>query len=199
LTFIDLCWRLSFDSVGYRRYTLHMPFQRDSQGPDHFPTVNVSMAIEGVITQTSPYVTYLKDNLLTEIYRPEWNGVFKTNEPIEHLYTVKAPSGGTREEWYYHEHSIDRYKMLEGLLDIGLYDGRENSKTYKKFIVISLGESGKGFPDMLRIPPMVWHSLKWVSKSGLLMNAKFPGYQKNIPDKFRIHMNEIPEEIKWNT
>ena len=172
--------------------------KRDSQGPDHFPTVNASLPIEGVITQTSPYVTYLEDNSLTEIYRPEWVGVFDDKEPIEHLYTVKAPSGGVREEWYYHEYTLDRYKILEGLLDIGLYDGRENSKTFQKFIVISLGEPGKGLPDMIRIPPLVWHSLKWVSKSGMFLNAKLPGYEKNIPDKFRIQKKDLPEEIKWN-
>jgi dTDP-4-dehydrorhamnose 3,5-epimerase-like enzyme len=172
--------------------------QRDSQGPDHFPTVNASLPIEGVITESSPYVSYLENNLLTEIYRPEWNGVFGENEPIEHLYTVKAPSGGIRKEWYYHEHTIDRYQILEGLLDIGLYDNRKNLSTYKKFILVSLGEPGKGLPNMIRIPPFVWHSLKWISKSGMFLNAKLPGYEKNIPDKFRIQMKDIPEEIKWN-
>ena len=51
---------------------------------------------------------------------------------------------------------------------------------------------------MIRIPPLVWHSLKWMSKSGMFLNAKLPRYEKNIPDKFRIQIKDIPEEIKWN-
>jgi hypothetical protein len=63
----------------------------------------------------SPLVEYLGDNLLTELYRQEWQGVFELGEEIQHLYTVKAPLGGTRKEWYFHEHSLDRY-MLDTLM-----------------------------------------------------------------------------------
>ncbi|MEY4900945.1 MAG: hypothetical protein RI895_1367 [Actinomycetota bacterium] len=175
-----------------------MSAQRDPAGPDHRPDINKSAEIDGVITATSPFVKYLDDNLLTELYRPEWVGVFGNNEPIEHLYTVKAPTGGVRKEWYYHEHTLDRYLVLQGLLDVGLYDARQDSKTYKKFTIVSAGEPGSGLPNAIRIPPFVWHSLKWQSRQGMLLNAKLPGYEKNMPDKFRIQPPDIPEGIVWN-
>jgi dTDP-4-dehydrorhamnose 3,5-epimerase-like enzyme len=175
-----------------------MSAQRDPVGPDHRPDVSASAEIVGVVTATSPTVTYLEDNVLTELYRPEWVGIFAENEPIEHLYTVNAPTGGVRKEWYYHEHSLDRYMVLQGLLDVGLYDDRQDSKTYKNFAVYSLGEPGSGLPNAIRIPPFVWHSLKWQSQQGMFINAKLPGYVRNMPDKFRIQPSDYPEEIVWN-
>lgn len=175
-----------------------MPAQRDPSGPNHQPIINKADFIDGVITATSPYVKYGTDNILTELYRPEWIGVFEANKPVQHLYTVTAPTGGIRKEWYYHEHTLDRYMVLTGLLDIGLYDGRENSRTYKNFTVLSLGEPGSGLPNMIRIPPFVWHSLKWQSEKGMFLNAKVPGYDKDTPDKFRIQPEDYPQEIEWN-
>ncbi len=172
--------------------------KRDAPGPVHKPTVETHYEIEGVITATSPFVRYGDNNLLTELFRPEWVGVFKEDEPIEHLYTVHAPTGGIRKEWYYHEKVIDRYMVISGLLDIGLYDGRQESKTYGKFEVINLGEPGSGLPNAIRIPPLVWHSLSWRSEQGLFLNAKVGGYSREIPDKFRVQPKDYPEAIIWN-
>lgn len=172
--------------------------QRDPSGPDHKPDIVHLEIIDGVVTGQSPFVRYETDNVLTEIYRPEWVGVFGDAEPIEHLYTVYAPTGGIRKEWYYHEHTLDRYMLLSGLLSIGLYDGRKESKTFGNFKVISLGASGSGLPDAIRIPPLVWHSLRWDSKEGMFINAKLPGYARTTPDKFRVAPDEYPKEIIWN-
>lgn len=175
-----------------------MKSQRDPSGPEHSPKVESLTDIEGVVLSTLPFVDYGEENRLTELYRPEWTGVFKDQEPIEHLYTVNAPKGGIRKEWYYHEHTIDRYMVLNGLLDIGLYDGRTNSKTRNNFIVISLGEPGSDLPNAIRIPAFVWHSLKWITPQGMFLNAKLPGYSRKITDKFRVQSADLPQEIKWN-
>lgn len=175
-----------------------MPHRRDDPGPDHRPTVDDDGFISGVITQTSPSVTYGERNRLTELYRPEWVGVFGEGEPVEHLYTVHAPSGGIRKEWYYHEYTLDRYVILEGRLDLGLYDARPDSPTHGAFSVLSLGEPGSGLPNAVRIPPLVWHSLKWMSSSGQILNAKLPGYNASVPDKFRVPMEDLPDAITWN-
>lgn len=175
-----------------------MTIKRDPQGPDHEPINQILNEIDGVVIATSPTVRYEQNNLLTELYRPEWIGVFAEGEPIEHLYTVVAPQGGMRKEWYFHEHTLDRYMVLSGLLAVGLYDGREKSETYGNFSVISLGEPGSGLPNALRIPPLVWHSLKWESKEGMFINAKLPGYQRVKPDKFRVEPSDYPTAIIWN-
>lgn len=171
---------------------------RDTPGPEHRPGVDHVGTISGVVLQTSPYVTYGEDNVLTELYRPEWTWVFAEGEPVEHLYTVHAPRGGIRKEWYYHEHTLDRYMILQGLLDVGLYDDRPDSTTHGAFCVVSLGQPGSGLPNAVRIPPLVWHSLHWKSPSGQFLNAKLPAYNAGSPDKFRIAPENLPSVITWN-
>lgn len=175
-----------------------MEIHRDEPGPSHKPSVHNASAIDGVVVQAAPFVTYEGDNILTELFRPEWLGVFAKGEAIDHLYTVKAPSGGIRKEWYFHEKTVDRYMILDGLLDIGLYDGRRDSPTHGKFALVSLGEPGAGLPNAIRIPPLVWHSLKWQTSRGQFLNAKVPSYNRAMPDKFRVPMEELPEAITWN-
>jgi dTDP-4-dehydrorhamnose 3,5-epimerase-like enzyme len=176
-----------------------VPATRDEPGPDHHPKLQKLTKIDGVVLATSPSVTYGEENRLTELARLEWSGVFLPGEPIEHLYTVHAPEGGTRKEWYYHEHTTDRYMVQLGQINVGLFDGRESSPTCRGFEIVSLGAPGSTFPNMLRIPPGIWHSFYWNSKSGLLLNAKTPPYSRSVPDKFRIRPEDYPPEIVWNT
>ena len=170
--------------------------KKDAPGPDHIPSYS-SSKIKGIVLMNSPFVEYETDNLLTELYRPEWHGVFEEGEPIEHLVTVKAPSGGTRREWYYHEHTLDRYLILSGSLELGLYDAREDSETYGVFEVVTLAEPGGTLPNAIRIPPLVWHSHNWKTDHGMFMLAKLPGYQPKRPDKVRIQLADLPEAIEW--
>jgi dTDP-4-dehydrorhamnose 3,5-epimerase len=172
---------------------------RDEPGPDHEPRVDNSLGIMGVVTQTAPFVIYEGDNILTELYRPEWQGIFEAGEGVPHLYSIKAPSGGIRKEWYFHEKTLDRYMVLNGLLDMGLYDGRDDSPTHGSFVLVHLGESGSGLPNGIRIPPLVWHSLRWLTPTGQFLNAKLPAYNRGKPDKFRVPLDGLPDAIKWNT
>lgn len=170
--------------------------QRDPSGPDHRPEIYLPQPIDGVVVQRSPVVEY-SEGFLTELYRPEWIGVFGEDEPVEHLYAVFAPRGGTRTEWYYHQHTLDRYMLVHGGLEIGLYDGRETSPTYEAFTVVSLRAHTPDSPNSIRIPPGVWHSLRWTTPEGLFVNAKLPGFNREVVDKFRVPMSELPPAISW--
>jgi dTDP-4-dehydrorhamnose 3,5-epimerase-like enzyme len=169
---------------------------RDQPGPNHEPLF-LKTKINDVVLMKSPSVEYLGDSLLTELYRPEWHGLFESGEEVQHLYTIKAPSGGIRKEWYFHEHTLDRYMLLSGALDVGLYDGREESETFGVFEIVSLEEPGGNLPNAIRIPPLVWHSLIWKSSSGMFLNAKLPGYNSKVPDKFRVSLEDLPDVIEW--
>lgn len=172
------------------------PAQRDEPGPDHSPDASVPSRIEGVVIQSSPTVSY-KDGILAEHYRPEWGGVFKVGEPIEHMYSIHSPTGGTRDEWYFHEKTLDRYVLMVGQLRLGLYDGRLGSPTQSAFEVVLLGAPGSGLANAVRIPPGVWHSLSWISDEGVLCNFKTPPYNRGLVDKFRIGRDNLPPEINW--
>lgn len=151
-----------------------------------------------MVLGTAPHVVY-EQGVLTELYRPEWVGVFGADEPVEHLYTVYSPDGGLRNEFYFHEHTLDRYMLMLGQLDIGLYDPRPSSSSFRAFTVVSLGQAGTGLSTAVRIPPGVWHSLRWMSDSGMFLVAKSPGYNQKTPDEIRIPMHELPVEITWDT
>lgn len=87
--------------------------------------------------------------------------------------------------------------LIEGLLDVGLYDSRPNSPTREAFSVVSLGEPGSGLPNGIRIPPLVWHSLRWSSPRGMFLNAKHPPFVQAKPDKVRISPEDYPPAIVW--
>lgn len=170
--------------------------KRDPEGPDHKPELHFHSNIDGVVIQACPVVPYAHGTL-TELYRPEWHGVFAEGEPIEHLYAVRNGSG-TRKEWYFHEHTLDRYMVVLGNLDVGLYDGRDESETYGSFTVITLESDSPGLPNAIGIPPGVWHSLRWTTEEGLFVNAKLPGFNRQLVDKFRVPLDELPSAITWN-
>jgi dTDP-4-dehydrorhamnose 3,5-epimerase len=169
---------------------------RDAPGPNHHP-LEFPTGIDGVICQGMPFVEY-SGGYLTEMFRTTWFGVFQEGESVDHLYTVYAPEGGIRAEWYYHEHTLDRYVLLLGGLDLGLYDAREDSPTFGKFLVVSLQSHDEGSANAIRIPPGVWHSLKWTTETGMFLNSKLPPYRPGLPDKFRVSLSDLPEVITWN-
>jgi dTDP-4-dehydrorhamnose 3,5-epimerase len=174
-----------------------MDFIRDEPGPIHKPLVVPSDVIAGVVVVSFPSVAY-SEGVLTELFRPEWEGLVAAGETINHLYTIWAPRGGVRKEWYFHAHTLDRYIVLSGSLRVGLFDGREDSPTHSGFQTVDLYAAGEGGPSGLRIPPGVWHSLNWSSPAGVLVNAKYPPFERAEPDKFRIPLDQLPEGIDWN-
>lgn len=174
-----------------------MDYPRDEPGLIHKPVVAPSDVIAGVVVVSLPSVSY-SEGVLTELIRPEWEGLFAAGETINHLYTVWAPRGGARNEWYFHAPTLDRYIVMSGSLRVGLYDAREDSPTHSGFQTVDLHAASEGVPSGLRIPPGVWHSLNWLSPSGLFVNAKYPPFERAKPDKFRIPLDQLPEGIDWS-
>lgn len=167
---------------------------QDSPGPLHAPFFASDVPIEGVVLQRAPFVAY-EHGELTELFRPEWTGVFQEGETIDHLYAVWAPRGGKRDEWYFHKQTTDRYAVLVGSLWLGLYDGRKVSPSSGAFMAVVLEANSQENYSMVRIPPGVWHSLEWQSQPGLFINAKTPPYQQASPDKFRVNQAELPKTL----
>ena len=130
---------------------------------------------------------------------PNGWGCLAQMNPLNICIRFTPPTGGLRNEFYFHEHTLDRYMLMLGQLDIGLYDPRPSSSSFRAFTVVSLGQAGTGLSTAVRIPPGVWHSLRWMSDSGMFLVAKSPGYNQKTPDEIRIPMHELPVEITWDT
>jgi dTDP-4-dehydrorhamnose 3,5-epimerase len=142
---------------------------------DHLPTLTPH-EFGGTFLAHSPVVSY-NSSLLVEPYRLGWSGLY--DEPLAHLYWIVTYPGVVR-AWGLHDHTVDRYSAVLGVVEVALYDGRADSSTAGKFSVVRLdGESGDG----LLIPPGVWHTFRAVSETVVLMNSKTPPYNAVKVDK----------------
>jgi len=94
--------------------------------------------------------------------------------------------------WHYHGKQWDNVTCIKGLIKLGLYDLRENSKTTGFVNQIYLGEH---IPILVTIPPGVCHGWMCVScDEAYIINIPTEAYDYENPDENRIdpHDNNIP-------
>ena len=103
---------------------------------------------------------------------------------------------GVVKGWHYHKRQSDNMAVIQGMMKIVLYDGRNGSKT--------MGEINEFFagihnPILIHIPPVIFHGFKCVSvEEAVVVNTPTEAYNYREPDEFRIdpHSNDIPYD--WN-
>ncbi|MER3388711.1 MAG: hypothetical protein RJQ01_01635 [Microcella sp.] len=171
-----------------------MAERRDDPGPDHAPEVT-RLAIEGVIVERFPTVRY-EHGALTEIVNASWGDMFA--QPIGHLYMLDNAGPRARDEWYVHHVVTDRYVLVDGMLDLALFDARDGSPTNGELVVTSLLPIGADGPSGVTIPAGVWHSFRYRSERMMLINAKVPGYNREAPDKYRLPMPNEHTDFRWS-
>jgi len=143
--------------------------------------------IEGVVVREVLHVP--RDHgVITEIFRPEWD---PTGLPIVHIYQSRlfpAAIGA----WSCHASTIDRLFVNQGHLKVVLYDGREESKTYRRIIELHVGDAR---PAFLVLPAGIWHGLQNLGPSdALVINCPTRAYNYEDPDHYRLPFDspEIP-------
>lgn len=95
--------------------------------------------------------------------------------------TVVHP--GIVKGWHYHKKQYDHFVCLQGTAKVVLYDGRENSKTFREVneFILSL-ES----PLLVKIPPYVFHGFTAVGEiDAMILNLPTELYHYNEPDEYR--------------
>lgn len=167
---------------------------QDPIGPDHTASATVT-AIDGVNLVQFPQVPFAHGHI-SEIYNLSWSQMF--GEPVEHMYFLSNLSR-ERQEWYEHKVTKDRYVLVQGELELALFDGRETSPTFRMFERLQMRgiSTVHDEPHGIIIPPGVWHSLRNISDSTLIMNFKTPGYARMNPDKYRIEMPNELCDFNW--
>jgi len=167
--------------------------KRDEPAKPH-AAVRTETEIDGVFLLSYPQVNY-DNGSLTEVFHPEWQELFE--DPIGHCYFVTNKTVA-RQEWYYHEHTTDRYSLISGSMEVALFDPRHESPTKGRQITLNLiGLSlGDGGVHGIRIAPGVWHSFK-NSDNCIFMNFKTPPFNRETPDKFRISMPNDLCNFSW--
>ena len=160
----------------------------------HSVTVT-ELKIEGAQLETYPTVSY-QYGYLTEYANRDWQGMLQS-APIAHGYFIYSDGGKARNEWYVHNHTLDRYVVVTGRLEVALFDAREGSASQNTIEVFQIGSISSGLPSGMRIPPGVWHSFKSVQGEYLFLNHKHPGYNRENPDKYRIPMPNDQCSHSW--
>jgi len=94
--------------------------------------------------------------------------------------------------WHMHKIQSDNVACVSGMIQMALYDARENSPTYKKLDVFYIGDFG---PMLVQIPPGIYHGWKGVSTTeAIVINCSTEPYNHSNPDEYRLapDTKEIP-------
>ncbi|MCL4378725.1 MAG: dTDP-4-dehydrorhamnose 3,5-epimerase family protein [Actinobacteria bacterium] len=99
---------------------------------------------------------------------------------------------GVVKGWHYHKIQTDNMAVIKGMMKIVLYDGRDQSGSFKEINEFFIGEHN---PILLQIPPLVYHGFKCTSENeAICVNIPTEAYNYDKPDEYRVdpHGSEIP-------
>lgn len=99
---------------------------------------------------------------------------------------------GVVKAWHLHKKQTDNVACVQGQIKLVLYDPREDSPTHKEVNQFYLGIHN---PQLVQIPPGVYHGWKCVSlEEAIMVNLPTEMYDYKNPDEHRIdpHENDIP-------
>ncbi len=131
--------------------------------------------------------------VITEMYRPEWD---PTGLPVVQVYQSRLFAGAIG-AWSCHATQTDRLFVNQGLLKIVLYDGREDSPTWKRINVFHVGDPR---PTLLIVPPGVWHGVQNLGDTdALLVNVPSAAYRYEDPDHYRLPYDTDKIPYRWTT
>jgi dTDP-4-dehydrorhamnose 3,5-epimerase len=107
-------------------------------------------------------------------------------DPLVYLYGVTIRPGIVK-GWAMHERHEDRYMLVQGDLQVVLYDTREGSPTHGLLSSIVLSEHRR---RLLTIPTGIWHA-DWNigTRDVLLLNCPTEPYDYERPDKMRLPLD----------
>jgi dTDP-4-dehydrorhamnose 3,5-epimerase-like enzyme len=158
---------------------------------DHAATNHLT-EIDGVVLRSLPSVNY-EYGVLSELHHADWDTFY--DEPIEHMYVI-SNGPNSRSDWHVHYKTVDRYVLLNGAIDIALFDNREDSETHNSLILVTLNAVGNSGFHALKIPVGVWHTFK--SDVGFtLLNNKYPKYDRHDPDKYVMPLSNDRVDFHW--
>ena len=108
-------------------------------------------------------------------------------------FTTAFP--GVVKGWHYHKVQWDHFTCLRGTVKLVLYDSREGSSTHGQVDEFFLGIRN---PQLVAIPPGVYHGFKCVSPEECLMiNIPTEPYDHKAPDEYRAAWNDPAIPYDW--
>ena len=145
----------------------------------------VGVTFHDVITQVDERGT------VCELYDPRWNW---HPDPLVFAYSFTIRPGMIK-GWGMHKEHEDRYFILQGEMEVVLYDEREGSETYGLVAKVILSEYRR---RLMNIPRGVWHADRNIgSKDTVVVNFPTIQYNHAAPDKYRLPLDtdRIPHKF----
>jgi len=139
----------------------------------------VGRVTEGVVIRDLPTHTDERGTLL-ELFDTRWPS---HPDPLvfSYCFTIRP---GIVKGWNLHKHHEDRYVLLQGELEIVLFDPRPESSTYGEVCRIVLSEHAR---RLVNIPKYVWHADYNIgTRDALVVNFPTAPYDHANPDKYRL-------------
>lgn len=120
---------------------------------------------------------------VVELYDPRWGW---HPDPLVFAYSFTIRPGFVK-GWNLHREHEDRYFVLQGELQLVLYDVRPESSTYGKLCQIVSSETNR---RLVTIPRNVWHADYNIgTKDALAVNFPTRPYDHENPDKYRLPLD----------
>jgi dTDP-4-dehydrorhamnose 3,5-epimerase len=151
----------------------------------------IEKQIDGVVVREVRHVP--RDHgVITEIFRPEWD---PTGLPIVHIYQSRLFPGAIG-AWSCHATTVDRLFVNQGHLKVVLFDGREESPTYRRVVELHTGDAR---PAFVVLPAGVWHGLQNLGASdALVINCPTQAYNYEDPDHYRLPFDSPEIPYTWS-
>jgi dTDP-4-dehydrorhamnose 3,5-epimerase len=136
--------------------------------------------IEGVRVREMKNLFKSGGDILCEVFRRDW--MLDDGDVDQVFQSVMNP--GNISAWHVHQLTTDRLFASHGVLQIVLFDGREDSPSYGR---INEFRFGAARPALLIIPPGVFHGVRNISpEPALLLNLVNRAYRYEDPDHWRL-------------
>jgi dTDP-4-dehydrorhamnose 3,5-epimerase len=117
---------------------------------------------------------------VTELYNTEWKW---HPDPLVFAYCFTIRPGVVK-GWSLHKLHQDRYCILQGEMELLMYDVREGSPTYGQISRIVLSEHSR---RLVNVPTFVWHADRNIgTRDVVCINFPTQPYDHANPDKYRL-------------
>ena len=137
-------------------------------------------------------VTHVDDRgAVCELFDPRWGW---HPDPLVFAYSFTIRPGMIK-GWGVHKKHEDRYFILQGEMEVVLYDERADSPTYGLVAKIVMSEYRR---RLMNIPAGVWHADRNLgNKDVVVVNFPTIQYDHTQPDKYRLPLNNdhIPHKF----
>ncbi|HEX8664741.1 MAG TPA: dTDP-4-dehydrorhamnose 3,5-epimerase family protein [Beijerinckiaceae bacterium] len=138
--------------------------------------------IEGVSFRPAPTHADVRGSVV-EMFDPRWQW-YPDPLVFAYCFTIRP---GVAKGWNLHREHEDRYFLLQGEMELVLYDPRPGSPTFGRVSRMVLSEHNRG---LVNVPRDVWHADHNIGTADVVV-VNFPTrpYDHADPDKYRLPLD----------